>query len=232
MLFEVTLFAAVALLIAPLGAIQVAGHQVALNFSSLLFMVPLSIGTAATIRTGFALGRKSVEAVRVASRSSWLLACMAACFTALVTILWRHQIAAVYNNDPVVLGLASHLLLFAATYQITDAVQVVSVGILRGYNDTRAILCVTHDFLLGRSPCLWGIRLAGRICGAIPLARRGSGRRSLSAYPLRRVLLVIRVRVLRNAGCSPDFDRIRGNGRVKRDWGGRAAGVRACGGFG
>lgn len=43
MLFEVTLFAAVALLIAPLGAIQVAGHQVALNFSSLLFMVPLSI---------------------------------------------------------------------------------------------------------------------------------------------------------------------------------------------
>ena len=84
MLFEVTLFAAVALLIAPLGAIQVAGHQVALNFSSLLFMVPLSIGTAATIRTGFALGRKSVEAVRVASRSSWLLACMAACFTASV----------------------------------------------------------------------------------------------------------------------------------------------------
>lgn len=45
MLFEVTLFAAVALLIAPLGAIQVAGHQVALNFSSLLFLVPLSIGT-------------------------------------------------------------------------------------------------------------------------------------------------------------------------------------------
>lgn len=101
MLFEVTLFAAVALLIAPLGAIAGGGASVALNFSSLLFMVPLSIGTAATIRTGFALGRKSVEAVRVASRSSWLLACMAACFTALVTILWRHQIAAVYNNDPV-----------------------------------------------------------------------------------------------------------------------------------
>ena len=96
-------------------------------------MVPWSIGTAATIRTGFALVRKSVEAVRVASRSSWLLACMAACFTALVTILWRHQIAAVYNNDPVVLGLASHLLLFAATYQITDAVQVVSVGIPVSY---------------------------------------------------------------------------------------------------
>lgn len=65
MLFEVTLFAAVALLIAPLGAIQVAGHQVALNFSSLLFMdFTLSIGTAATIHTGCALGRKSVSRPR------------------------------------------------------------------------------------------------------------------------------------------------------------------------
>ena len=207
MLFEVTLFAAVALLIAPLGAIQVAGHQVALNFSSLLFMVPLSIGTAATIRTGFALGRKSVEAVRVASRSSWLLACMAACFTALVTILWRHQIAAVYNNDPVVLGLASHLLLFAATYQITDAVQVVSVGILRGYNDTRAILCVTLisywvfalpvGYTLGRTH-LWGD----------PLGPQGFWTAFIVGVSIAAVLLVIRVRVLERRLLS-GFDRVR-----------------------
>ena len=207
MLFEVTLFAAVALLIAPLGAIQVAGHQVALNFSSLLFKVPLSIGTAATIRTGFALGRKSVEAVRVASRSSWLLACMAACFTALVTILWRHQIAAVYNNDPVVLGLASHLLLFAATYQITDAVQVVSVGILRGYNDTRAILCVTLisywvfalpvGYTLGRTH-LWGD----------PLGPQGFWTAFIVGVSIAAVLLVIRVRVLERRLLS-GFDRIK-----------------------
>ena len=143
MLFEVTLFATVALLIAPLGAIQVAGHQVALNFSSLVFMVPMSIGTAATIRTGFALGRRSREAVAIAGRASLSLGCCAAVCTALTTILFREQIAAVYNNDPVVLGLAAHLLLFAGTYQLTDALQVVSVGILRGYNDTRAILCFT-----------------------------------------------------------------------------------------
>lgn len=164
-LFEVTLFAAVALLIAPLGAVQVAGHQVALNFSSLLFMVPMSISTAATIRTGFALGRRSAEAVRVASRSAWALAVLGAMLTATITILWRHPIAAIYNDDPVVLGLAAHLLLFAATYQLTDAVQVVSGGILRGYNDTRAILCVTLvaywvfalpvGYTLGRTR-LWG----------------------------------------------------------------------------
>lgn len=208
MLCEVTLFAAVALLIAPLGAIQVAGHQVALNFSSLLFMVPLSIGTAATIRTGFALGRKSVEAVRVASRSSWLLACMAAVCTAGITVAWRQQIAAVYNDDPVVLALASHLLLFAATYQFTDAIQVVSVGILRGYNDTRAILGVTLvsywvfalpvGYTLGRTH-LWGE----------PPGPQGFWTAFIVGVSIAAVLLFIRVLVLERR-LKSGFERIRG----------------------
>lgn len=207
MLFEVTLFAAVALLVAPLGAIQVAGHQVALNFSSLLFMVPMSIGTAATIRTGFALGRKSVEAVRVASRSAWMLACMAALCTALVTSLWRNQIAAVYNDDHLVLALAAHLLLFAATYQLTDAVQVVSVGILRGYNDTRAILCVTLvsywvialplGYTLGRTH-LWGD----------PVGPQGFWTAFIVGVSVAAVLLFIRVRVLERRLAS-GFERIK-----------------------
>ena len=207
MLCEVTLFAAVALLIAPLGAIHVAGHQVALNFSSLLFMVPLSIGTAATIRTGFALGRKSVEAVRVASRSSWLLACMAAVCTAGITVAWRQQIAAVYNDDPVVLALASHLLLFAATYQFTDAIQVVSVGILRGYNDTRAILGVTLvsywvfalpvGYTLGRTH-LWGE----------PLGPQGFWTAFIVGVSIAAVLLFIRVLVLERR-LKSGFERIR-----------------------
>ncbi|MEI3478690.1 MAG: MATE family efflux transporter [Bilophila sp.] len=207
MLCEVTLFAAVALLIAPLGAIQVAGHQVALNFSSLLFMVPLSIGTATTIRTGFALGRKSVEAVRVASRSSWLLACMAAVCTAGITVAWRQQIAAVYNDDPVVLALASHLLLFAATYQFTDAIQVVSVGILRGYNDTRAILGVTLvsywvfalpvGYTLGRTH-LWGE----------PLGPQGFWTAFIVGVSIAAVLLFIRVLVLERR-LKSGFERIR-----------------------
>ena len=207
MLFEVTLFAAVALLIAPLGAIQVAGHQVALNFSSLLFMVPMSIGTAATIRTGFALGRKSVDGARTASRSSWLLACMAAVCTATVTALWRDQIAAVYNDDPAVLGLAAHLLLFAATYQLTDAIQVVSVGILRGYNDTRAILCVTLvsywvfalplGYTLGRTH-LWGD----------PLGPQGFWTAFIVGVSIAAVLLFFRVRVLERRLLS-GFDRIK-----------------------
>jgi len=57
LLFEVTLFAIVALLVLPLGVVDVAGHQIALNFSSLMFVLPLSVGVAATIRVGHRLGK-------------------------------------------------------------------------------------------------------------------------------------------------------------------------------
>ncbi|HCW46985.1 MAG TPA: MATE family efflux transporter, partial [Erwiniaceae bacterium] len=65
--FEVTLFAVVALLVSPLGIVDVAGHQIALNFSSLMFVLPLSLGVATTIRVGFRLGQGSVEAAKVAA---------------------------------------------------------------------------------------------------------------------------------------------------------------------
>ncbi len=54
--FEVTLFAVVALLVSPLGIVDVAGHQIALNFSSLMFVLPMSLAAAVTIRVGYRLG--------------------------------------------------------------------------------------------------------------------------------------------------------------------------------
>lgn len=143
MLCEVTQFAIVALLIAPLGAIMVAGHQVALNFSSVVFMFPLAVNMGATIRVGFCLGQGDAVAVRRATRVALGLGFSTSVVTALLTIFLREQITACYNNDPAVAQLATHLLLFAALYQCTDALQVVTVGVLRGYNDTRAILMVT-----------------------------------------------------------------------------------------
>ena len=56
--FEVTLFAAVALFVAPLGAVVVASHQIAINFSSLAFMMPLSVGIAISIRVGYYQGHQ------------------------------------------------------------------------------------------------------------------------------------------------------------------------------
>ncbi len=143
LLLEVWLFAGVALLIAPFGPIVVAGHQVALNFSSFIFMFPLSLGIAATVRTGYGVGLKSPALVKLAARVAASLSLLTAFLTAAITFTLRTQIAAIYNSDPEVLALATHLLIYAAAYQWTDALQVVCVGILRGYNDTRAIFFIT-----------------------------------------------------------------------------------------
>lgn len=141
--FEVTLFAIVALLVSPLGIVSVAGHQIALNFSSLMFMLPLSLGVAATIRVGHRLGEGSPDAARVAAYTGLATGVALACMTAIFTTLFREHIALLYNKNPAVVAMASHLMLLAAVYQISDSIQVIGTGILRGYKDTRSIFYIT-----------------------------------------------------------------------------------------
>ncbi|MFC0227077.1 MATE family efflux transporter [Serratia aquatilis] len=141
--FEVTLFAVVALLVSPLGIVSVAGHQIALNFSALMFVLPLSLGVGATIRVGHRLGEGSVEGARVAAYAAIAVGVAMASCSALFTAAFREQIALLYNDNPEVVAMASHLMLLAAIYQISDSVQVIGSGILRGYKDTRAIFYIT-----------------------------------------------------------------------------------------
>ncbi|VFT74128.1 multi antimicrobial extrusion protein (Na(+)/drug antiporter) [Klebsiella aerogenes] len=141
--FEVTLFAVVALLVSPLGIIDVAGHQIALNFSSLMFVLPLSLAAAVTIRVGFRLGQGSTIDAQVSARTGVGVGVCLAVFTAIFTVLMREQIALLYNDNPEVVLLASHLMLLAAIYQISDSIQVIGSGILRGYKDTRSIFFIT-----------------------------------------------------------------------------------------
>ncbi|AWK14349.1 MATE family efflux transporter [Candidatus Fukatsuia symbiotica] len=141
--FEVTLFAVVALLVSPLGVVAVAGHQIALNFSSLMFMLPMSLSVAATIRVGHRLGEGKVAQAKVAAYTSIVVGLVFASLTALFTVVFREQIALLYNKDPAVVTMASHLMLLAAVYQMSDAVQVIGCGVLRGYKDTRSIFFIT-----------------------------------------------------------------------------------------
>jgi len=141
--FEVTLFAVVALLVSPLGIVKVAGHQIALNFSSLMFVLPLSLGVAATIRVGYRLGQGSAEAARVAAWTAQGVGVIMAAFTATFTVIFREQIAQLYTDNPEVITLATQLMLLAAIYQFSDSIQVIGSGILRGYKDTRSIFFIT-----------------------------------------------------------------------------------------
>ena len=120
-----------------------AGHQIALNFSSLMFVLPMSLAAAVTIRVGFRLGQGSTLDAQTAARTGLGVGvCMAVC-TALFTVLLREQIALLYNDNPEVVTLASHLMLLAAIYQISDSIQVIGSGVLRGYKDTRSIFFIT-----------------------------------------------------------------------------------------
>ena len=141
--FEVTLFAVVALLVSPLGIVDVAGHQIALNFSSLMFVLPMSLAAAVTIRVGFRLGQGSTLEAQTAARTGLGVGVCMAVLTAIFTVSLREHIALLYNDNPEVVHLAAQLMLLAAIYQISDSIQVVGSGILRGYKDTRSIFFIT-----------------------------------------------------------------------------------------
>jgi MATE family multidrug resistance protein len=141
--FEVTLFAVVALLVSPLGIVDVAGHQIALNFSSLMFVLPLSLAASVTIRVGYRLGQGSTLDAQTAARTGLGVGVCIAVLTAIFTVSLREPIALLYNDNPEVITLASQLMMLAAIYQISDSIQVIGSGILRGYKDTRSIFFIT-----------------------------------------------------------------------------------------
>jgi MATE family multidrug resistance protein len=149
-LAEVSLFAVVAIMLAPSGALTVASHQVALNFSSLIFMIPLSIGLAVAIRIGHIIGEQRTPVAKTAYLSALVLAVSTVTITATGTILGNEMIASMYSNETEVIEYAASLLLFAAVFQFSDAIQVVSANALRGYKDTRAMLVISVF-------CYWGI---------------------------------------------------------------------------
>ncbi|WP_426110842.1 MATE family efflux transporter [Massilia sp. PWRC2] len=139
---EVSAFGLVGLMVARFGVVQVSAHQIALNFSSLTFMVPLSFGIALITRVGQALGE---GAPRKARHVAWVGVAMSAGFgllSAVLVALLRWPIARAYTSDPAVQAMCVQLLLFAALFQLSDAIQVATSSAIRGYKVTRAPMVI------------------------------------------------------------------------------------------
>jgi len=134
---EATMFSVITLLLAPLGTIIIAGHQIAYNIISVLFMVPLSLGIAIMLRTSFLIGAEQPDTARLVARSSILLAMIIAFSFALLLMTNRETFTGFYSTNPEVLDIAVHLLWFGAIFQIVDVIQVNCIHALRGYKDTR-----------------------------------------------------------------------------------------------
>ena len=148
---EVGVFAFVAALIAPLGAIALASHQIALNTVAFTYMVPLGISSAAAVRVGQAIGRKNPLAASQAGNTAILLAgsfmfCMSAAL-----VIFPRQIALMYTHDELVIRSTIILLAAGAAFQLFDGIQCVVTGALRGIGDTRTPMLVhfTAYWLLG-----------------------------------------------------------------------------------
>jgi len=111
----------------------------------MVFMLPLSIANAVSIRVGFNLGKGDNNGARSASYAGFSIGLAAACITAIATLIFKEQIANLYTDELPVVTIAVTLLFFSALYQCVDAVQVVAAGALRGYQEMKAIF--TRTFL-------------------------------------------------------------------------------------
>ena len=151
---DVTAFTFMALFIARLGDTASGAHQIAANFTALLYMLPLSIAQATGVLVGQAVGARDLQRARATGWVGLHLTAALACGIALFVVLGRDWIAAFYSRDPAVMALASMLLWFVAAYHPFDAVQAVAANILRAYKITFAPMVIY-------AVALWGVGLSG-----------------------------------------------------------------------
>ncbi|MDG1226511.1 MAG: MATE family efflux transporter [Polaribacter sp.] len=146
MLFEVAIFTAAIWLSGLLGKNPQAANQIALNLSSMAFMVAMGLSVASMIRVGNQKGLKNYEDLRRIAFSLFLLGVLLAIFFALLFFIFHKSLPSIYvnSNDTAnyadnmeVISIASKLLITAAFFQISDSIQVVVLGALRGLQDVK-----------------------------------------------------------------------------------------------
>jgi MATE family multidrug resistance protein len=191
MFVEVSMFCMIALFLAPLGAVTVAAHQIVLNAVSLLFMVPLSLGMALTLRISYLVGAKNLAEARLLARSSLFLSLGIACINAPIIFFGRDLIAGLYTSDNDVQKIAAGLFVLGALFQIADVIQVTMINVLRGYKDTKIPMLIMllsfwgiclplgyvltfEDWIVAPlgAPGFWTALIAGLACAAILLTLR------------------------------------------------------------
>ncbi len=159
---ETSAFGLIALLIAGFGSREVAAHQIALNFTSLVFMIPLSMGIALLTRVGQSLGAGDPVAARFRAWVGVKTGFAFGVVSAIGMAAGAHQIAWLYTNDAAVAAVAAQLLFLAAVFQLSDSAQVVISSAIRGYKVTRSPMVI-------HLTAFWGFSLPlGCVLGLAP----------------------------------------------------------------
>ena len=187
MLFEVGVFTAAIWLAGTMGTVDQAANQIALNLSSMTFMIAVGLGVTATIRVGNQKGLKNFSELRRISISIFLQVFIIECFFALAFILLKDVLPMIYIDHETVVNTAASLLLIAGLFQLSDGFQVVVLGALRGLQDVKIPTFITFiaywvvgfpiSFVLGKvmgfgSQGIWVGLLAGLTVSAVLLYMR------------------------------------------------------------
>jgi MATE family multidrug resistance protein len=152
MLFEVTLFTAAIWLSGSLGKNNQAANQIALILASSTFMVAMGMSVTAMIRVSHAKGSNDFKKLIIVARSIFLLAVMIEAFFAIIFVVFHNYLPHLFLNmsDPAqtidnreIILITSKLLLIAAIFQISDGIQVVVLGALRGLQDVKIPMYIT-----------------------------------------------------------------------------------------
>lgn len=141
--FEVSIFSTAAIILSPLGETIVAAHQIVMSLTSQLFMIPMSLALALTIRVGTYYGERNWLAMRKVQMLGFITATLLAFVTMAFMWLFRPEIVAFYTHDLAVTNIAIYLILFAIAYQLMDAWQISAAGCLRGMQDTKGPMWIT-----------------------------------------------------------------------------------------
>ncbi|MEN9344604.1 MAG: hypothetical protein RLZZ60_73 [Bacteroidota bacterium] len=134
--FEIAAFSAALIIAGQLSALHAGAHQIAINLASITYMFVVGVSTATTIMVGNHFGAKDAKGIRRITIVSLQLTILLEGLFAIVIFLFKDIIPSWYTNDTALLQMTPALLIMAALFQISDGVQAVGAGVLRGMKDT------------------------------------------------------------------------------------------------
>lgn len=150
-IFEVGAFGAAAIMMGWFGTDALASHQIALNLATISYMLATGIAAAGTIRVGNQYGRKDIPSLREAGFTAFGMAGIFMCICATIFIIGRNFLPSLYIDDASVVQLSASLLIVGALFQLSDGIQVVGAGVLRGISDSKVptLICFISYWILG-----------------------------------------------------------------------------------
>lgn len=154
LLLEVSLFMLLALLVAPMGVQPLSAHQIALNVTSVLYVLPFSLALAVSIETGRLRASSDMFRLRAYVRRMLMLAALTGAVLSMLTWFIHDRVPALFTRNSEIQALAASLLLYAVAYQVGDALQMTAAAILRAFGRTHIVLAATLA-------AYWGIGLGG-----------------------------------------------------------------------